>query len=276
MRQIPMRIIQTDKSADLPLLARAATTNLRMLNPEFDYMFFDDLQVERFIDTEFPQFRSAFDSFPERIQRYDFFRYLVVFRYGGFYFDTDVLLADGLKDLLSLGCVFPFEEFTIFDFLNTEYGMDWQIGNYAFGAAAGHPFIEAVIQSCIRAQKDSAWTQAMVNSIPRPFRREYLVLASTGPGLVSRTLAEYPSAADPVSVLFPPDVRDPKSWHCFGAYGVHLQVGTWRKRRSLIPRVLHNFWELKTRKLLLKASTERGAERSVTFKKREHKLASIL
>src|SRR5215831_19373076 len=98
--KIPRRIIQTDKSRDLSLLARAATTSLRLLNPDFEYLFFDDAQVEEFIDAEFPEYRPVFDSFPVRIQRYDLFRYLAVYRFGGFYFDTDVLLASGLENLL--------------------------------------------------------------------------------------------------------------------------------------------------------------------------------
>jgi mannosyltransferase OCH1-like enzyme len=73
---IPKRIIQTGKSRDLPLLARAAVTNLRLLNPDYEYMFFDDRQVEEFVDAEFPDFRSVMDSFPRRIQRFDLFRYL--------------------------------------------------------------------------------------------------------------------------------------------------------------------------------------------------------
>ena len=46
------------------------------------------------------------------------------------------------------------------------------------------------------------------------------MLATTGPGLVSRTLAEYPAAGEQVKVLFPEDIFDRNSWHCFGAYGV--------------------------------------------------------
>ena len=56
--KIPRRIIQTAKSADLPLLAKAAMTNLRLLNPNFEYLFFDDAQVEEFIDAEFPRYRE--------------------------------------------------------------------------------------------------------------------------------------------------------------------------------------------------------------------------
>ena len=263
---IPRRIIQTDKSADLPLLARAATTNLRLLNPDFEYLFFDDAQVEEFIDAEFPRYRPVFDSFPLRIQRYDFFRYLAVYCLGGFYFDTDVFLASGLEDLLGFSCVFPFEELTVHSFLHKEYGMDWEIGNYAFGAAAGHPFLDAIIKNCVRAQQHPEWAEEMMKSIPRMFRGEFFVFDTTGPGLVSRTLAEYPEARAQVKVLFPEDVCDPSSWHCFGAYGVHLQGGTWRKRKGFVRGRLKRLWESTTRKALLRKSLKRGGKRSLEFK----------
>src|SRR5262245_8837961 len=150
LRKIPKRIIQTDKSADLPLLARASRANLRLLNPDFEYLFFDDRQVEEFIDAAVPQYRPVFDSFPVRIQGFGFFRHLAVYRFGGFYFDTDVLLTSSLEDLLGFSCVFPFEDMTLHRFLRNKYGMDWEIGNYGFGAAAGHPFLEAIIKNCVR------------------------------------------------------------------------------------------------------------------------------
>jgi len=214
--RIPKRIIQTGKSLDLPLLSKAAVANVRLLNPDFEYLFFDDLQVKEFIDSHFPEYRHEFHSFRYPIQRYDFFRYLAVYHYGGFYFDLDVFLATGLTDLLDFGCVFPFEELSLNKFLRGQYGMDWEIGNYAFGAAAGHPFILAVIENCIRAKKDPSWAQTMMRSIPRMFRGYFYVFNTTGPGLVSRTLAEYPDASKEVKVLFPENVCDSTKWSRVG------------------------------------------------------------
>ena len=165
--KIPRRIIQVwGHSANLPLLAKAGITNMRLLNPDFEHLFFDDARIEDFIDHEFPEYRPVFDSFSARIQSYDLFRYLAVYRLGGFYFDTDVLLASGLDDLLEFSCVFPFEHLSIHSFLSEEYGMDWEIGNYAFGAAAGHPFLGAIIKNCIRAQQTPEWAEGMMKSIP--------------------------------------------------------------------------------------------------------------
>src|SRR5690348_5112554 len=97
---IPKRIIQTGKSFTQPLLNRAMITNLRLLNPDYEYLFFDNQGVEAFLDREFPQYRPVFDSFQYPIQRYDFFRYLAVYRYGGFYFDLAVLMPSGVSELL--------------------------------------------------------------------------------------------------------------------------------------------------------------------------------
>jgi inositol phosphorylceramide mannosyltransferase catalytic subunit len=263
--QIPKRIIQTGKSIDLPMVARASAANLRLLNPDFEYLFFDDNDVEAFVDAHFPQYRSVFDAFPVRIQKYDFFRYLAIYHFGGFYFDLDILLARGLADLCSHGCVFPFEELTLHTFLRDAYGMDWEIGNYAFGAAPRHPFIGAIIDNCVRAQRDASWPAAMWRSIPSFLRSEFYVLDTTGPGLVSRTLAEFAGAAERVKVLFPPDVCDDSHWHQFGDYGVHLQEGGWRSRKSLWRRKLGSLWAARLREAHLPESRRRGPKRTLVF-----------
>lgn len=256
---IPTRIIQTAKDRNLSLKQRAMATNLRLLNPEYDCLFFDNEEVERFIDREFPQYRQVFDSFRFPIQRYDFFRYLAVYRLGGFYFDLDVLLASELSSLLPSGCVFPFEGLT-FSHLLRSYGMDWEIGNYAFGAVAGHPFLEAVVENCVRAQKDPSWAKPMMRGVPLFSRAEYYVLYTTGPGLLSRTLAENPALAETVTVLFPEDVCDVHAWNVFGNFGVHLMEGTWRPSAS-VPRRLAQKWEVWAMQRLIRQSRRLGKTR---------------
>lgn len=274
-QRIPKRIIQTGKNTDLPLIAKASVVNIKLLNSDFEYLFFDDKRVEAFIDKEFPEYRTIFYSFRIPIQRYDFFRYLAVYHFGGFYFDLDVFLAFSIEKLLHYRCVFPFEELTMNTFLVREYGMDWEIGNYAFGAAAGHPFLLAIIENCVRAQKDPKWVEPMLRPIPHLFRDDYLVLNSTGPGLVSRTLAEYPRSAEEVKVLFPEDVHDSKCWHRFGEFGVHLQDGAWRKRKGVLRRRLGWLWESWIRKKLLKESPRYGRNKSLRFYENESELSRV-
>ena len=265
---IPKRIIQTAKHADLPLRQRAAARSVKLANPDFEYLFFDNDAVEAFLDTHFHELRSLFDAFPFVIQRYDLFRYLAVYHYGGFYFDLDVFFADGLSGLLNSGCVFPFEELTMSVFLRNEFGMDWDLGNYGFGAAAGHPFLEAVINNCVRAQRDENWARPMMRGIPWHSRDEYYVLNTTGPGLVSRTFAENPRLADAVTVLFPDDVCAPQNWHNFGDFGVHLMESSWRSKRSFVRRRLGRYWEHRTLRRLLKESLMLGQTRNTRMQGR--------
>lgn len=266
---IPARIIQIwGGGLDVPLLSKASAANIRLLNPEFQYLLFDDNHLEAFVNQNFPEYRGVLHLFRFPIQRYDFFRYLAIFHLGGFYFDMDFFLATNLSELLDCGCVFPFEELSMNIFLRKEYGMDWEIGNYAFGAAAGHPFLHAIIKNCVRAQEDPGWVQPMMKWIPRMFRDEYYVLNTTGPGLVSRTLAEYPDAANYVKVLFPENVCDSTYWHRFGEFGVHLMGGKWHKKKSILRRRLNAIWKRREEKKLLKEALRLGGSRSLDFKRK--------
>jgi inositol phosphorylceramide mannosyltransferase catalytic subunit len=265
--KIPKRIIQTHKSLDLPLLERAAIANVKLLHPDFEYLFFDDRRVEEFIDNEFPEYRSVFDAFPVRIQKYDFFRYLAVYRLGGFYLDTDMLLAANLSELLTDECVFPFEALTINAYLRKRQGMDWEVGNYAFGAVPGHPFLRAIIENCIRAQRDPNWARDMGRAVPRWFLDDCYVLYTTGPLLVSRTLAEFPDSEKRIKILFPDDVCNAEHWNRFGHFGIHLMEGSWRKNRGIFHRRLMRVWHSLLMRKMLKKSSKLGKLRSLQFRR---------
>ena len=75
-----------------------------------------------------------------------------------------------------------------------------------------------------------------MRGVPMLSRSEYYVLYTTGPGLVTRTLAENPALAEAVTVLFPDDVCDEQSWNRFGGFGVHLMEGAWRPSHSFLRR----------------------------------------
>lgn len=262
--RIPKRIIQVwgQGERDLSLLSRAAMANVRLLHPDYEYLFFDDKSIDAFTSKYFPEYRGVFQSFQLPIQRYDFFRYLAVYRFGGFYLDLDVLLAANLDPLLSLECVFPFEELTVNTLLRRRYGMDWEVANYAFGAESGNPFLKAVIDNCVRAQVEPKWTAPMMESIPRLFRGDFRAFYSSGPGLVTRTLAENPGLADRVEVLFPGDVRDQSQWHNFGGFGVHLMRGSWIDRKRVLHRKMLRFWIEGRRRRLFRESQALGPARA--------------
>lgn len=262
-RQIPRRIIQTNKNSSLSLIAKASAANVKLLNKDYEYIFFSDEDIEEFIAENYPEYRSIFYAFRYPIQRIDFFRYLAIYKMGGFYFDLDVFLASNLDDLLDSACVFPFEELTVNSFLINDCDIDWEIGNYAFGAAPQHPFLLAVINNCLRAQEEPEWAELMLRAFPRMLYDRYYVLCTTGPGLITRTLAEFPKAAEHVRVLFPDNVCDPKTWHNFGTYGVHMMEGTWLNRKGLFYKLYTKIWDAWMMKKVLKEGMKQGRTRSI-------------
>jgi glycosyltransferase involved in cell wall biosynthesis len=259
---IPKRIIQTGKTVPQSLRTRAMVSNLRLLHPEYEYLFFDDAAVAKFLDEEFPQYRAVMDAFRFPIQRHDFFRYLAVYRYGGFYFDLDVLLASGLDGLLDSGCVFTFEGLTFSHFLRDHLHMDWEIGNFGFGASPGHPFLGAIIENVVRAQKDPAWVTPMLRGLPPLSKTEFYVLYTTGPGLVTRTFAENPDLAKTVTVMFPRDVCDFTQWNHFGDLGVHFMEGSWRLKSNVLVKRAALYWEAWQLERRIKESRKLGITRN--------------
>jgi inositol phosphorylceramide mannosyltransferase catalytic subunit len=266
--KIPARIIHiysapAGTSGELPLFNQAALTNTRLLHPDFEHVLFGKDEMEGFVRKEFPQLQEIMASFPQPIQRLDFFRYLAVYRLGGFYFDTDVFLARSLKPLLNSECVFAFEELTISKFLRENCGMDWELANYGFGAAPNNAFLGAVIKNCIRTLRESSWANQMLRGIPRYFQAPFFAPVTTGPGMVSRTFAENPELVRNITVLFPDDVCDVRSWHQFGNFGVHAQQGSWRSDGGYLRRRLANLWESRARRRLMRESLARGKRRSM-------------
>ena len=270
--KIPKIIIQTGPNKNLSTLHQSAVHTVKCMNPDFEYLFFDNDMVEDFIDTKFSEFRKVFDAFKYKIQKYDFFRYLAIYQYGGFYFDLDVLLAKNLEALLECECVFSFEELNVFDFLRENYDLDWAVGNYAFGSVPRNTFIKKVIENCVKAQNEKLWVEKMLKPIPRIFRNDFYVLCTTGPGLVTRTIAEELEDSDYLTVLFPENVYDRQNWNHFGNFGVHLGAGNWRSSSGGpgqgIKRFLEQRWFDWMRKRQIRESMKLGPKRSLkTIKK---------
>ena len=257
---IPARIIQTGPPR-IPLLLQAAVANVRLLHPAFEHEFFSDERIEDFIRDAFPDCLRHYNTFRFRIQKYDFFRYLAVYHFGGFYLDQDVFLARSLEPLLFSDCVFAFEELAECPYFPRELDMDWQLANYAFAAEAGHPFLARIIDNCIRAKRDDEWVRPMLAGVPKFVEPDYYVLNTTGPGLVSRTFAESPELAASITVLMPEDACDMERWHQFGEFGVHHMNGSWRRQRSAVERIRIRLWERRNLARMLAEGRKRGRRR---------------
>lgn len=62
----------------------------KRMNPDYAYKMYSDNDMRDFIVEYFPEFLELYDGFPCQVMRADLWRYLIIYKYGGVYQDTDI------------------------------------------------------------------------------------------------------------------------------------------------------------------------------------------
>lgn len=87
---IPKNIFQTFKTSNLPWITRFYINRMKKKNPGWNYEFYDDARILDFFEKEFPQeYLKAYKSLTIGAAKADFFRYAVLYKFGGLYLDID-------------------------------------------------------------------------------------------------------------------------------------------------------------------------------------------
>jgi mannosyltransferase OCH1-like enzyme len=107
---IPKIIIQTWKSNEIPVKYKPLIESVKKINHDYQYIFFTDDDIDNFIKINYPNYYQAYLKLPVKIQKIDFFRYIAVYHYGGFYFDLDMNSIEPLNNLLDYDCIFPVDQ----------------------------------------------------------------------------------------------------------------------------------------------------------------------
>jgi inositol phosphorylceramide mannosyltransferase catalytic subunit len=108
-QKIPYNIIQTFKTRDVTLSMWSNLNKWYELNPEFNYLFFDDTDIEQYIETfNFENFSItkeelmiAFKKIRPGAGKADLFRLLVIYDKGGCYFDIDTTPIIPLRNFIN-------------------------------------------------------------------------------------------------------------------------------------------------------------------------------
>ena len=219
-----MNIIQTWKTNVIPNNFKECIDSLFKYNQNFKYLFFTDEDIYNFIETKMPQYKDKFYSFERTIQRIDFFRYLAVYYYGGIYLDLDIVIERKLDELYENPgvCKFPLEYVHINDPIITDQGYDHLIGNYAFYAPAGHPFIKKIIDNIMNTRLNENDIAKAKQSNGDSYE-EVEIYCTTGPIMVTQSYIDMENKKD-IYLLSSRPFRNER----FGMYGKHLCSGTWR------------------------------------------------
>jgi mannosyltransferase OCH1-like enzyme len=227
-----MNIIQTWKTKDIPIDLFNYIEKIRTLNPNCNYMFFDDNDIDKFMKSTKPEYYECFCNLTEKIQQIDFFRYVAIYYYGGLYLDLDIDIVSPFDDIDINKCIFPIELKHPSDEILIKNNLP-SIGNYAFYAPKGHPFIKMVIDNILNQRlSDEIIEKASITHGDTP--RDVRIYYTTGPILISQTYYDYVSINndDSVVLLEPSPYMD----NCFGKYGFHKFYGSWRL--NTIPKQL--------------------------------------
>lgn len=226
METIPNTIVQIWVQKDptnpskIPLKEQQYSLQIRKLNPYCNYLFFDETDVEPFFTKHYPEYYSTYKRLPLFIQKMDFFRYLIMYHYGGFYFDMDVwALAPIDKSIRSHSAVFPVDEYIVGMMAHiprfsgfSQKGQPFLLGQYAFGCVAHHPFLKRVVDQ-INANID-VYIQTVNNS-------ETYVYKTTGPDFITKLYMEY--EIQNAMFLLANGKRQ-----MFGDYARHDYSGNWK------------------------------------------------
>lgn len=199
---------------------------MKNLHPGWEWRFFSDADCNAFISKEMPVYEEFYHAYKRPVMRADCFRLLAVYHLGGFYLDTDFLLAYPLDPLCIHKAVFPWEQ-TIRAKRFQKRFPEWQrtvekpriMGNYAFGSEAGHPFLKALIDElvvrteCFEAEDCS----------------DHDVMFATGPDAVTSVYYRDQQRWSDVVTL-----SSPRSG--LGRFGDHHVSGSWwQKGRGELP-----------------------------------------
>jgi mannosyltransferase OCH1-like enzyme len=97
--KIPMIIMQTWKTKDIPKHWQAGPQAIQKFMPDWKYHLLTDSENDTFVKRYFPDFWSVFSTFEYPIQRADAIRYMWFYVHGGIYLDLDLEIVKPLDDL---------------------------------------------------------------------------------------------------------------------------------------------------------------------------------
>lgn len=220
INKIPKIIIQTWKDDTIPAHYLSLIDSLKENNPDYKYLFFTDQTIEKFLSENYPEYYETYLKLPVKIQKIDFFRYIAVYHYGGFYMDLDVNGLKSFDTLLNKKCIFPIDEiitkkrcenkrFKPFCDRNNYF----LLGQYSFAAVPHHPFIKILIDTI----------HVKLNEYIKivDLKSHNYVYQTTGPDFVTDLYIKYPNK-DEITIL------DNDKYQHFGDYAKHNYFGTWK------------------------------------------------
>ena len=227
--KIPKIIIQTWKSNVIPFKYKDDVYNVRKYNQDYKYLFFNDDDIDKFLKENYHDtYYQSYKKLPIIIQKIDYFRYIAVYHYGGFYFDLDMKGYEPLDELLNYDAIFPVDQYITkkkCDLLRFNHycnkNITFLLGQYAFGAKQNNDFIKTLID-VIHNNVDYYIKEynKIKHNKNKQLQHQY-IYSTTGPDFVTNIYNKY-NNKDSIHILHHTHGQ------YFGKYAKHNFYGTWK------------------------------------------------
>jgi inositol phosphorylceramide mannosyltransferase catalytic subunit len=181
--KIPRIIHQTvpDKS-DIGPFVKNQIQKLKNMNPNWEHVLYDDKQVDKFINQYYPQYYKDYKSINPKYgpARADFFRYLIIYEFGGVYLDSKSGVTMPLDQIIKLDDTFVFQCTHTKNPQKINYFDGKELNQWVIISTPKNPLIKAVIDQMIKNIR---------NPVMKIKTGKQGVLAITGPHMYTNTIA---------------------------------------------------------------------------------------
>jgi len=100
-KMIEKNLFQTWFTKDLHPNVQQVVDKIKALNPEYTYRIFDDAEMDQFVNEHYSgEIADCYNRLNIIVAKADFWRYLVIYKYGGVYLDMDASIDRPLCELI--------------------------------------------------------------------------------------------------------------------------------------------------------------------------------
>ncbi len=131
---IPRVLNQTWKTKDIPSQWTGSYNSCQTVLASYEKKLWTDDEMEQFVKTNYPEIYDTYMGYTYHIQRCDAFRYMLMYKNGGIYFDLDIACKASIEPLLNNDIV-----------LARSTNVESYLTNSIIMAVPGHPFFRYVI-----------------------------------------------------------------------------------------------------------------------------------
>ena len=98
---IEKNIFQSWNTRDLPKPVQDKIDKFKAMNPDYKYHLYLDEEIDKFVNDNYPgEIADAYNKLNIIVAKVDFWRYLVLYKYGGVYLDIDSNIVKPLSQLI--------------------------------------------------------------------------------------------------------------------------------------------------------------------------------